>query len=221
MPRELSPDEIQDFRDDLCRAAERLFVAKGDEGVTMRALAAEVGCSAMTPYRYFENKGAILDAVRLQAFDRHGAFVERESGEPADPSERLRAYGRAYIEFARKEPQSYRIMFGLQTRHAGSDPLLENEASRAVLLRSWRPLVGVLAELVESGKAYGDPLELAHLAWMMMHGLVTLELSQKLNLGRRLDELIEPALDNFLRGIGAPPEPRDPGAQNDPSTEPT
>lgn len=221
MPRELSDDEIEDFRADLCRAAEQLFLTKGDEGVTMRALAAEVGCSAMTPYRYFANKGAILDAVRLQAFERHGAFIERETSQVNESAERLLAYGRAYVAFARKEPQSYRMMFELHARHDGSDTLLENEASRNVLLQAWRPLVAVLEELVEQGHAYGDPLELAHLAWITLHGLVTLELSQKLNLGRSLDELIEPALEYFLRGIGTPPEPRDSGAPHDPPREST
>ncbi len=36
----------------------------------MRQLAAELGCSPMTPYRYFKDKDEILAAVRAAAFDR-------------------------------------------------------------------------------------------------------------------------------------------------------
>ena len=91
MPRALSEQEIQAFRADLCRVAERLFVEKGYDGVTMRALANELGCSPMTPYRYFENKEAILAAVRLDAFVRQGVRTEKAASEHRDPVDRLRA----------------------------------------------------------------------------------------------------------------------------------
>ena len=35
----------------------------------MRGIAQELGCSAMTPYRYFENLEEIISMVRAQAFD--------------------------------------------------------------------------------------------------------------------------------------------------------
>ncbi|MDB5447081.1 MAG: transcriptional regulator, TetR family, partial [Phenylobacterium sp.] len=51
MPRILTDTDVADFRERLCAAAERLFAAKGLDGVTMRQLAAELGVSPMTPYR--------------------------------------------------------------------------------------------------------------------------------------------------------------------------
>lgn len=214
MPRTLSPQEIEEFRADLCRVAERLFAENGYDGVTMRALAAELGCSAMTPYRYFENKDEILAAVRTQAFVRHGVLTEKLAGEHHDPIDRLRAYARGYIQFAREEPNAYRIMFELTANTEPEKLILNDPQRRNEILRGWEPLVSVLTELVETGRAEGDPLDLAHFAWVMLHGLVALELSHKLLLGRSLDQLIEPALDNFLRGIGAPPNSSGSGAQH-------
>ena len=61
MPRAaLSDHEVERFRDELCRVATLRFAEHGYGGVTLRALAAELGCSPMTPYRYFENKGHAL-----------------------------------------------------------------------------------------------------------------------------------------------------------------
>ena len=48
----------------------------GLEAVTMRQLAAELGVSPMTPYRYFGDKDDILAAVRARAFDRHAEALE-------------------------------------------------------------------------------------------------------------------------------------------------
>ena len=43
----------------------------------MRQLAAELGVSPMTPYRYFEDKDDILAAVRANGFNRFAEALER------------------------------------------------------------------------------------------------------------------------------------------------
>jgi len=76
MPRILSQSDVADFRERLCVAATRMFDARGPEGFTMRELAAELGVSAMTPYRYFKDKEDILAAVRARAFNRFADALE-------------------------------------------------------------------------------------------------------------------------------------------------
>jgi len=202
MPRTLSDHEIHEFREQLCVAAERLFAEQGYEGVTMRALAGELGCSPMTPYRYFENKQAIFDAVRDAAFVRLGDVVERAAAAEADPLKRIRRLAHSYLDFARREPRAYRIMFELE-KPAGDAP--------PGPLHGWGPLLGAMQQAVELGLIEGDPLTLAHLAWVSMHGLATLELSGKFLLGRSQGDLTESFLDHFLRGAGAPPAAFEPG----------
>ena len=194
-PRALSEDQVHEFRDELCRVAERLFSEQGFEGVTLRALANELGCSPMTPYRYFENKAAIFDAVREAAFQRFGDRIEATARRHRDPLTRLRAMTYAYIGFAFEDPRAYRIMFELEKPTEPTKPLLHG----------WDVLVGTLGECVAQGQLEGEPVTLAHLAWLAMHGLVTLELSGKLILGHSHEELVEPMLQSFLRGAGAPP----------------
>jgi hypothetical protein len=46
---------------------------------------------------------------------------------------------------------------------------------------------------------------LAHLAWIPLHGLVTLHLAGKLDLGAGIDDLVEPMLDGFFHGHAARP----------------
>ncbi|CAG1000344.1 HTH-type transcriptional repressor KstR2 [Myxococcaceae bacterium] len=204
MPRPLRPAEVQAFRERLCDAAERLFAERGFAAMTLRELAAALGVSPMTPYRYFRNKEEIFETVRSACFRRFGIGIEQAVvGEPC-PIRRIQRVGRAYVRFAEREPHAYRIMFHLE---AGPTAMPEDPTQDEELGRGWLVLHRAVEEGVAQGFLRGDAPTLAHLAWVLMHGLVTLHLSGHLRLGRSLDDLLEPALENFLFGSAARPIP--------------
>ena len=94
MPTALGPAAIREFRVDLCRVAARRFAELGYAGVTLRALAEELGCSRMTPYRYFKDKADILAAVRADGFRRLAEYQEAAPEPEADPIARVQAVSR-------------------------------------------------------------------------------------------------------------------------------
>ena len=191
MPRAaLSADQVEEFREALAAAATRLFAEKGYDGVTMRALASELGCSPMTPYRYFENKDEIFETVRAGGFDRFADALETARESAPDPLSSLRALCLGYVRFALEEPHAYRIMFELE----GGGPPKPEEA------RSWLVMRDTVEEAVVAGELTGDPDLLAHLYWSQVHGIVALHLAGKLVLGRDLEELIEAFLAQELPG---------------------
>ncbi len=67
--KKLTEEQITRFQATLLDAALKLFAEEGYEAVSIRTLARAVGCSAMTPYRYFTDKAAIFDACRYRAFE--------------------------------------------------------------------------------------------------------------------------------------------------------
>src|SRR5262250_3772801 len=95
MPKNLSAAEVDAFRARLCAVAQHQFAASGRDGVSMRQLADALGCSPMTPYRYFRNKDAILAAVRTAAFDRFADALEAATKRAGDDP---RAAGQATCE---------------------------------------------------------------------------------------------------------------------------
>src|SRR3954467_15223150 len=112
MPRVLTETDVADFRDRLCAAAERLFAEKGLDGVTMRQLAAELGVSPMTPYRYFRDKEDILATVRANGFTRSAEALEQARDRtPGDARAKSAAVGSAYLDFAFQHPNTYKLMF--------------------------------------------------------------------------------------------------------------
>jgi len=202
MPRTLSADQIHAFRSELCDAATRRFAEAGYDGVTLRGLAAELGVSPMTPYRYFHNKEDIFAAVRNAAFERFGEHVGRTRDTSAGlaPLEQLRAMGRGYVEFALAEPHAYRIMFEIDHLEGDDDAFRDEHKDRC-----WAPLLEVTGRCVREGALRGDPLLIGHLCWVTLHGLVTLHLSGKLQMGFGLEQLVEPTIETVLRGAAPTP----------------
>lgn len=189
----LRPDDIAAFRRRLADAAMHLFVELGYDAVTMRAVAAAVGVSAMTPYRYLAGKEELFALVRAEAFRRFADRLEAALARGGDPVARLRRLKQAYVRFALDEPDAYRVMFEL--RGAAVDtPELAAESRRA-----FGALQRTVAEAVESGDLEGDPLTLAHLLWASTHGLVSLHLAGRLGMGRSIEKLA--AVDFELGGV--------------------
>jgi AcrR family transcriptional regulator len=202
LPRTLSQTEIDDFRQRLCDAAEHLFAERGAEGVTIRELAAAVGVSPMTPYRYFKDKDAILAAVRARAFDRHAEALEAAYAATAnDRDSRAAALADAYVRFAEENPEAYKLMFDVRQPSAGDYPELVRAGDR-----SYRTMTLQLSEKVAEGSLPGDPARIGRMYWAALHGPLMLEMSGLLDrtTARALIRDLVATLDRGLWGQARP-----------------
>ncbi len=200
MPRVLSSEDVETFRNRLCEAAEALFAERGIEAVTMRELAQALGVSPMTPYRYFKDKDAILAAVRAAAFARFAARLEAAMAQPADPLHRSRAAGEAYIDFALSEPQAYRLMFDLSQPTEGDYPELQ-----AAIVRARRTMTVHVEAMIQAGLLEGDAELIGHMFWSMLHGMLMLQLSGKLAPSIDPAKLRGLVFTTIVRGLGIGP----------------
>ena len=106
-----SAADAERLRDELVAAALALFIEGGLEAVTMRALATRVGVSAMTPYRYFEDKTHLLRGIwqhvlqgAIDAMRARGAGID-------DPRELIRAQVNAFADYWEAHPDHYRLVY--------------------------------------------------------------------------------------------------------------
>jgi AcrR family transcriptional regulator len=171
MPRALSEQETDAFRERLCAAAARLYVEEGPGAVTMRRLATDMGVGTMTAYRYFENKEAIVTAVRTRGLHRLCEAMEVALDAPGDGRTRSRAVRDAYIAFARANTATYRLMFEYPETNR-DDP-----AYREAHQRMWRNIAAHVEVMIAEGKVNADPAILGHQIWAALHGAVMLEIA--------------------------------------------
>jgi AcrR family transcriptional regulator len=208
LPRVLSEEAVGEFREKLVDAAERLFGQHGLEAVTMRQLAAELGVSPMTPYRYFADKDDILAAVRTRAFTRHAEALELAFEGGANTLERANAVGRAYLAFALSHPEAYKLMF---------DAKQPDEALRPELVaageRSRATMTAHLKAMIDAGLMKGDPDLIGHMFWSALHGAIQLQLAGMLSPPFDAERLSGELMRTLWLGLSAGAQTsEDPGA---------
>jgi len=196
MPKALKQPDIDEFRENLCLAATRLFAERGRDGFTMRELAADLGVSPMTPYRYFRDKEDIRAAVCVRAFNRFADALEAAYSTENDALSRSRAVGSAYVRFAFAEPFSYRLMFEL-----GQPDEARYPAVREATARARATMTRHVIPLIEQGILSGDPKLIGHVMWANLHGAVVLELAGKLDPDCGFDRIVGTSFRALLQGF--------------------
>ena len=191
----LTDEDVAAFRADVCRVAEMLFARHGVEGVTMRQIAAELGCSSTTAYRYFKSKDEILTAVRAAAFNRFCEVIEKATRSSPDARKSARNVGQAYLGFALGSPDAYRMMFDVSPA-----AVTGNAEVTEALARARRAMVGYLVPLIDQGLLRGEPYSLGQMLWAAAHGLVMLRLSGIVADDTELRQLHETTMSAIVRG---------------------
>ena len=176
MPKNLSAAEVDAFRARLCAVAQQRFAKQGADGVSMRQLADALGCSPMTPYRYFRNKDEILAAVRTAAFDRFAAALEEAARKTRGDLRAARpGDGRGLCPL--RAERSRRLPLDVRPVAAPSGALSRaRPRQRPRAARDERRARGA----GEGRHLRGRPSAPGHVFWATMHGLIVLHLAGKL-----------------------------------------
>lgn len=175
--RERRTRERAETRQRIVDAAREMFVRNGYEATTMRAIAERIEYTPTAIYHHFRNKEALLSEVTAQDF---GALAQAflRTGRVADPIDRIRRIGQAYIEFGVTHPMHYRFMF--MTPH----PPLDAKATGITPGDPSQDAYAILHQACEAAIAAGrfrpeltDAHEIAQVLWSGVHGLVSLRIT--------------------------------------------
>ena len=163
-------------RAEILRAAERIFIAEGYEGATIRKIADEVGVSSTCLYMHFRDKDEILLWICTAAMEHLLALNSEIAARPIDPVERLRMMLTAYVDFALDNPNAYRLVF-CASPLAGSHQ--KNLVTQELGAQCSDRFSGVMREIAAQGRLKtGDPKSVHQALWSACHGLVSLMLTK-------------------------------------------
>jgi AcrR family transcriptional regulator len=113
-----------DLRDALLSAGAAELRDKGIEGFTLRSCAKRAGVSHGAPAHHFADANALLTALAATGYRQFlAAQQRRKAAAAADPRSQLLAAGMGYVDFARENPDMFRLVFS-STRIDHADPEL-------------------------------------------------------------------------------------------------
>lgn len=174
-------------------AALRLVEREGQEALTLRRLAAEIGVTANALYRYFESRDMLVAAAADAVAHRLHVAIEKAMSElPSDVvvQDRVRKLLAVYSDFAEKNRALYRTLLSAK-REAGAqlpEPRYHN------LL--WAQSLSIIEPLVGARDAPAATVSF----WGLLHGMWALRQAGVLG-GTKPAEIDEYAFDALIRGL--------------------
>lgn len=178
-----------DLRNALLVEAERLLETGGLPGLTLRALARNVGVTHAAPANHFGDLTGLLSDLAADGHRRMRAELAEAVGAAGDdPIERAHAMGRAYVAFANAHPGLFTLMFRSERLDAQRPALkqaleMTRQALRNLLLG--RPGHDALPPDVRVAQAIAS--------WSLVHGYAVL--------------MLEGRLKGFLAALSEPKAP--------------
>ena len=92
--------------------ARRQLAATGADGLSLRAVARELGMVSSALYRYYPSRDDLLTALIIDAYNALGEAAERAVVGPAAARERWIAGWHAVRDWARSNPHEYALIYG-------------------------------------------------------------------------------------------------------------
>ena len=178
-PAAPTPRADSDLRGAILDSARHLIAANGHQGVSMRDIAGDVGCSVSSLYLYFANRDALIHTLIDEGFQRwYDEQLAIEARHEHDARSRLEAVARGYVAFGLANPEFYEIMYMFHPRSMERLP-------RELYRRARRGFDRVV-DTVRAGAPGGtlgeeDARVLAAAVWATLHGVVATLLTERLD----------------------------------------
>jgi AcrR family transcriptional regulator len=167
-----SPSDTPRTEDRILAAARSLLATGGVEACSMRAVAERSGVTAGAIYRHYRDKEVLVERVVGISFEHFEmTLLEAVVSLPVGSFARIAALGEAYIRFAEKNEEEFKILFM---------PLLTSRKRMAELpgQGGYPILRRCIVEAMESGEIRdADPDLVAFYLWSRVHGIIMLTLA--------------------------------------------
>lgn len=162
------PPKVKVTKEEIIAAALEILRQKGMEAVNARAVAAALGCSTQPIFSNYSSMGALQHDVLAAGYAEYNRWIEQQMKESRYPP--YKASGMAYISFARRQSQLFKVLF-MRDRTGEPQPA-EDELTRRI--------IGLIMKNtgLEEQAAYTLHIEL----WIFIHGIASMLVTGYLNL---------------------------------------
>ncbi len=185
-------------------AASKLLVSDGLENLSMRRIAAEIGCKAPSIYYHYKNKDALIHALIDEGHRLlYEALIESEVV-GISPLDNLENNLRAFVKFCLEQPVYYEIMYLMRSSEVATYPKELYRKAR----RTGEPGIRLLKAAEEDGliKPADHYTEIVAMCYML-HGFITMVLTGRFDRSMDQEQMLEHILNRIFLWLGVGGEP--------------
>lgn len=188
------------LKEELLQTALEMIDTDGLESITLRDLTQRLGTSRTAVYRHFASKEALILGVIEKGYEHLSLlFTPIFQDRSHSVEERFETMGRAYLDFAIKHPNLYRLLFGDKFRQEREEICDYKDETQAAGLYA---LIGLLTEAQEEGIiAHENPMVQAAMVWASIHGLASLLIDGHLLMSENIEAIYEYSIGVLLKGL--------------------
>ena len=179
------PPRVKITKDDIIKTAVELVRENGAESLNARAIALALDCSTHPIFSNFKTMEELFEATIVSAYEIYLGFIKNEVENEKYP--KYKAFGMAYIRFAREEKELFKLLFMRDRRGEELSPSPDFKESVKLIME---------ANGIDEEKATLLHLEM----WSCVHGIGTMLATSFLSLE---DELISRMTSDVYHGVRA------------------
>ena len=180
------PPKVKITKEDIIKTALELCRKDGEGAINARSIARTLGCSTQPIFSNFKSMEELDEAVISRAYETYLGFLENEAKSEKYP--RYKAFGMAYIRFAKEENELFKLLFMCDRKGKNITPSADFEESVQMIMQ-------------RNGIKSKEKAELFHLEmWACTHGIATMLATSFLELDR---ELISSMITDVYSGLTA------------------
>jgi AcrR family transcriptional regulator len=190
-----------DLKSVLLDETARILREEGEDALSLRRLAANVGVSRTAPYHHFKDKQSLLCAVAEEGFARFNLTMKTamEKAQGKNGQQGMRDYVKAYVNFAVTNREYYDLMYGGKVWRSDSLTRSLVTSARGTLrgnverIQIWQDR-GLVAQNL-------DVLRFAQVSWGTYHGICRLLIDGIYTDSASVKRICETAADMLWREL--------------------
>lgn len=176
------------------------FIVKEDiEKLTLKVLSDATGTSRSAIYKHFKSRDALVEKMIEIGFERFDEVTSPILLNTQTPLiDRFYNSGKEYIQFAKENPNLYRLLFGKKYSHIREEIMSIKDKDCSGF--------GALKIAIEEGQKSGilkkdDSFKQTIIIWSSLYGLSSLIMDGFMDVDELLDEIYEGLFETLLAGI--------------------
>ena len=167
-----------DLKNALIKVGIQILSKEGLGGLSLRRVAKKAGVSHTAPYAHFADKQALIAAISTEGYHQlYKQLTAAVETNHVNPQNMLVEVGWAYVQFALKDPELFKVMFS---------GVIEQEKDypdfREISQKNFQLLLGIIKTYQESGLLAPEPVDLVAVRlWSVVHGFIMLLLEGQIS----------------------------------------